>query len=78
MKNQLDEYRRNPHSVTLLNYHFVFCPKRRKKVLVGQIEHRLQEIIFGLCKENNWRLIACEMRRRSGSSFLKHRPHLCS
>jgi REP element-mobilizing transposase RayT len=74
MKNQPDEYRRNPHSVTLLNYHFVFCPKRRKKVLVGEIEQRLQEIIFGLCKENNWRLIACEIRQDHVHLFLNTDP----
>ncbi len=74
MKNQPNEYRRNPHSVTLLNYHFVFCPKRRKKVLVGEIEHRLQEIIFGLCKENNWRLIACEIMPDHVHLFLNTDP----
>jgi len=74
MKNQPDEYRRNPHSVTLLNYHFVFCPKRRKKVLVGEVEHRLQEIIFGLCKENNWRLIACEIMPDHVHLFLNTDP----
>ena len=74
MKNQPDEYRRNPHSVTLLNYHFVFCPKRRKKVLVGEIEHRLQEIIFGLCKENNWRLIACKIMPDHVHLFLNTDP----
>jgi len=74
MKNQPDEYRRNPHSVTLLNYHFVFCPKRRKKVLVGEIEHRLQEIIFGLCKENNWKLIACEIMPDHVHLFLNADP----
>ncbi|AFZ45666.1 transposase IS200-family protein [Halothece sp. PCC 7418] len=60
--------------MTLLNYHFVFCPKRRKKVLVGEIEHRLQEIIFGLCKENNWRLIACEIRQDHVHLFLNTDP----
>ena len=74
MKNQPNESRRNPHSVTLLNYHFVFCPKRRKKVLVGEIEHRLQEIIFGLCKENNWRLIACEIMPDHVHLFLNTDP----
>ena len=74
MKNQPNEYRRNPHSVTLLNYHFVFGNKRRKKVLVGEIEHRLQEIIFGLCKENNWRLIACEIMPDHVHLFLNTDP----
>jgi putative transposase len=32
-----DEYRHESNAVSLLNYHFVFIPKRRKKVLVGAI-----------------------------------------
>ena len=61
MKKVPDEYRRNPHSVTLLNYHFVWCPKRRRKILIGDVAHRLQEIIFELCTENDWRLVALEI-----------------
>ena len=55
------EYRRNAHSVTLINYHFVWCPKRRKPILKGEIRYRLPEILFELCTENNWRLIALEI-----------------
>lgn len=29
-----------------LNYHIVFCPKYRRKVLVGEIETRLKELIY--------------------------------
>ena len=32
-------------SVSLVNYHFVFCPKRRKKVLVGPVKARLEALI---------------------------------
>ncbi|MBK1987252.1 transposase [Sphaerospermopsis aphanizomenoides BCCUSP55] len=35
-----------------LNYHFVFIPKRRKKVLTGVIAERLQQIICDVCNEN--------------------------
>ncbi|XZN91462.1 MAG: transposase [Microcoleus sp.] len=40
--------------------HFVFIPKRRKAVLVGQIAERLQEIIFEVVTENRWKIIAWE------------------
>ncbi len=69
-----NEYRRNPHSVTLINYHFVWCPKRRKAVLTGKIAHRLQEIIFELCTENNWRLIALEIMPDHVHLFLNADP----
>lgn len=35
----------------MVNYHLVWTPKRRKKVLTGDIENRLREIIWGVCQE---------------------------
>ncbi|NEO66990.1 MAG: IS200/IS605 family transposase [Moorea sp. SIO4G2] len=69
-----DIFRTNPHSVTLLNYHFVWCPKRRKAVLIGEIKMRLQEIIFDLCKDNNWQLIALEIMPDHVHMFLEVDP----
>lgn len=70
----MDEYRRNAHSVTLINYHFVWCPKRRKPVLKGEIKHRAQQIIFDLCVENEWRLIALEIMPDHIHLFLEAKP----
>ncbi len=55
------EYRRTESSVSSINYHFVFVPKRRKAILINDIAKRLQSIIFGLVEEHNWRLIALEI-----------------
>ncbi|NET43504.1 IS200/IS605 family transposase [Okeania sp. SIO2B3] len=74
MKKKPDEYRRNPHSVTLINYYFVFCPKRRKPVLVGDVKQRLQEIIFELCTEHDWRLIGLEIMPDHVHLFLEVDP----
>ncbi|MGK7878527.1 MAG: transposase [Crocosphaera sp.] len=60
----MNNYRTNPHSVTLLNYHFVWCPKRRKPVLTGEIKYRAQSIIFDLCKENqSCAVVGCKGKR---------------
>jgi putative transposase len=56
-----DEYRHESNAVSLLNYHFVFIPKRRRKVLVGSISERLQQMICEVCNENRWRMIAMEI-----------------
>jgi putative transposase len=48
--------------VSSINDHFVFVPKRRKPVLVTDVARRLQEIIFELVQEHNWRLIALEIQ----------------
>ncbi len=38
-------YRRNAGSVYNLNYHLVWCPKYRRKVLIGAVETRLKELL---------------------------------
>ncbi|MCL4328690.1 MAG: transposase, partial [Candidatus Thermoplasmatota archaeon] len=34
-----------------MNYHFVWCPKYRRKVIVGEVESRLKEIIADIVRE---------------------------
>jgi putative transposase len=69
-----DEYRHEGNAVSLLNYHFVFIPKRRKKVLVGAIAERLQEIICDVCNENRWRIIAIEIMPDHVHLFINTKP----
>ena len=44
-----------------MNYHLVWLPKRRKKILVGDIERRLRQIIWEVCQHNDWVIIALEI-----------------
>jgi putative transposase len=39
-------YRKNTGTVFNLNLHFVWCPKYRKKVLTGEVESRLNELLY--------------------------------
>ncbi len=55
------EYRRTEGSVSSINYHFIFVPKRRKAVLIKEVAQRFQQIVFELVDEHNWRLIALEI-----------------
>lgn len=38
-------YRRSETAVFLLNYHLIFCPKRRRKILGGSIAERLEQLL---------------------------------
>ena len=69
-----EEYRHESNAVSLLNYHFVFIPKRRKKVLVGAVADRLQEIICEVCNEHRWRIIALEIMSDHVHLFLNVKP----
>jgi len=42
----------------LLDYHFVFIPKRRKKVLIGDVATRTREIFLPLLIEKGWDILA--------------------
>lgn len=57
----MQQYRRCRHSVSMVNYHIVWTSKRRKSVLVGAIEKRLRDIIWDVCKEKEWAIIALEI-----------------
>ena len=52
------EYRHEGNSVSLINFHFVFVPKRRKAVLVHGVAERAQEIIFDIAVKNRWRVLS--------------------
>ena len=69
-----DEYRHESNAVSLLNYHFVFIPKRRKKVLTGSIAERLQQIVCDVCNENRWRIIAMEIMPDHVHLFINAKP----
>lgn len=43
--NHLMEYKSNQNVVYSCKYHVVWCPKYRRKVLVGGVDERLKEII---------------------------------
>ena len=69
------EYRRTENSVSSINYHFVFVPKRRKAVLINGIAARLQAIIFDLVKEHGWKLIALQVMPDHVHMFINAPTH---
>ncbi|ECP7276091.1 IS200/IS605 family transposase [Campylobacter jejuni] len=47
------KYKSNNNIVYSCKYHIIWCPKYRRKVLVGEVEKRLKEIIIQVAKEMN-------------------------
>ena len=52
------EYQRDEHRVHLIVYHLIWCPKRRKAVLVEQVAARCRELLEGKCAERGWAILA--------------------
>jgi putative transposase len=44
-------YQHSRNKVFLIQYHLVWCPKRKKPVLVGKVKERLEQIIYQVADE---------------------------
>ncbi|MBE2182301.1 MAG: IS200/IS605 family transposase [Anaerolineae bacterium] len=76
---QKDDLRRSNHAVYQVNYHFVWIPKRRKKVLVGDVAKRLREICEEVAQENGWVVLSLAIQPDHVHLFVeatpKEKPH---
>jgi hypothetical protein len=52
------QYEHSRNQVYLMNFHLVWCPKRRRKVLVGEVSQRLREIINQVAAEKKVKILA--------------------
>ena len=57
-----EQYRRSRHAVHVVKYHFVWIPKRRKRVLKGAVANRLRQVLKEVADENDWEIIALSIR----------------
>jgi len=64
------KYRHKTTSVTLINYHFFWIPKRRKKVLTGNVAIRLEELLYEKSKELDCEILALEIMEDHVHLFL--------
>ena len=47
-------YKTGGHTKDRLQYHLVWIPQYRKRVLRGEIAIRLRGLLYEVCKMNNW------------------------
>jgi putative transposase len=57
-----------------MNYHFVWCPKYRRNVLIGNIEKRLKELLIERVKEIGCKLISLEIMPDHVHIFVEAQP----
>ena len=72
-----NNYRHTNTTVSLLNYHFVFCPRYRRKIfLIPRVEERFKELVNLKCKELKIEIIAVECDKDHVHLFLNSLPTL--
>jgi len=70
------EYKHSRNQVFLINYHLVWCPKRRKKVLTAKIAKRLEEICNQVAKEKSVDILALEIMPDHLHLFISCQPQM--
>jgi len=69
------DYQHEQHTVHLMVYHIIWCPKRRRKVLVGPVHHRLRQIIENVTSEHGWTIIELAIQPDHVHLFLRSNPY---
>jgi putative transposase len=64
------------HVTYKLAYHFVWCPKYRKKILVGNLATFLEQEIRRICEANTWTIGALNVQIDHVHLFLNAPPSL--
>ena len=69
------KYKHTNTTVSLINYHFVFCPRYRRKIfLIPNVEERFKELVKIKCKEIDIEIIAMECDKDHTHLFLNCMP----
>ncbi len=69
-------YRHIRGSVSAINYHFVWCPKYRRKVLTGAVADRLRMLIHEHAAALHLEIVALEVQPDHVHLFVKSPPTL--
>lgn len=45
----------------MINYHLIFCPRYRRKIfLIDGLEARFKELVYQICEQNDFEILALE------------------
>ncbi len=69
-------YRHKETAVFLLSYHFVWIPRRRRKVLIGEVAQRLERLLHTYVEALDCTIIALEVMPDHVHCFINATPDL--
>jgi len=72
-----NKYKSTKTTVSLINYHFIFCPRYRRKIfLIPNVEDSFKHIVKYVCMEIEIEVIAIECDKDHTHMFLNCPPAL--
>jgi putative transposase len=71
------KYKRTKTIVSLINYHFVFCPRYRRKIFNDiRVEERFKTLVIEACEDLDIDIVAMECHKDHSHLFLNSKPNL--
>lgn len=72
-----NDFRRTRTTVSLISYHFVFCPRYRRKIFdIPGMEDRFKELVDAICREHEIEILAMECHHDHTYLFVSCLPAL--
>lgn len=72
----MSEYTHKKGIVYKNQFHIIFCPKYRRKVLTDGVDTRLKEILYDIAKQKNIEIKALEIMSDHVHMFIEFDPRL--
>jgi REP-associated tyrosine transposase len=69
------EYQHEQHTVHVIVYHLIWCPKQRRHTLVDKIPSRLEQIIRDVSAEHDLQVLELAIQRDRVHLFLRANPY---
>lgn len=66
--------RKTRHATYNINYHFVWCPKYRKPVLVGEVKEMVERCFREKAEQHGWEILNLSIQPDHVHLFLSARP----
>lgn len=72
-----NKYRKTKTTISLINYHFIFCPRYRRKIFdIPKVEDRFKDLVNSICEEMEIEIIAIECDKDHTHMFLNCLPSM--
>ena len=70
------DYQHEQHTVHLIVYHIIWCPKRRRRILRGEIAQRLEQLVNQVATEHNWQVLNLSIQPDHVHLFIRSNPYI--
>ena len=69
------DYQHEHHTVHLIVYHIIWCPKRRRRILRGEIAQRLEQLVNEVATEHSWQVLKLSIQPDHVHLFIRSNPY---